>query len=663
MFKISEKNKKVYIGWLIFVIVIGFFAPINYSPNKKLISGQIINTVDANWLCAISPALCGLGLAKDVAVSQGSSVAKEFAKEFLETVFSWIGSFLIMFAGWVLGLAGLLLNYTLDYTIVEMAQRVRDLPVITYAWGTFRDLANIFFIFIILYIAIMTILRMDTATTKKLLVHVIIIALLINFSLFFTKALIDASNIVATSFYNQIEEAGVSNTGKGLGLSGAFMRQLGLESAFDLAGAEKLLSTVNGSLNILLVAILSFFLFMVVAFVFAAAAILLIIRFVVLIFLMILSPLAFAAMALPKDDWSKKWWDALISQAIFAPIFLALIWVTILVLNGLTNGGTNLGESLTRIIPDGLSGSDNEGFVEGLLKDKMAIIFNFIVVIGMAAFSIVAAKLIGVQGGAKAVSWVSKSAKRMGSAPARQIVGRGATAADRALGSTRFGQTAVGSMLRAPLTGLSKSKFGGTGPSGADLRKAKDKRRDAYAKIEVEKAKKAGEKAEQEVVEQRSQRMATVEASPDKGKAGRIGRTYQAELDRIEQEKIDTVAGGAATQEEAEEEAGRQIMEARKKYLQEMKRLRERYKQRNTNAQIKGAQVKKAVMEQRAEELERPRGVLRQTFSFSNKEQRIAAARAIRTGKAPGQNIESVIRDILDEEKGGKDKGSDKDKK
>ncbi len=653
---INKKQKFLFLSALIVFLFFSAVFPLPFTETKSS-EAQIVP-------------LPGADIAIRGIIQGGQMVAekpKEFAEGFAEGIASWIGKFIIMLAGWVLGLAGLLLNYTLDYTIVEMAQRVRDLPVITDAWGTFRDLANIFFIFIILYIAIMTILRMDTATTKKLLVHVIIIALLINFSLFFTKALIDASNIVATSFYNQIEEVGVSNTGEDLGLSGAFMRQLGLESAFNLAGAEKLLSAVNGPLNILLVAILSFFLFMVVAFVFAAAAILLTIRFVVLIFLMILSPLAFAAMALPKDDWSKKWWDALISQAIFAPIFLALIWVTILVLNGLTNGGTNLGESLTRIIPDGLSGSNEEGFVEGLLKDKMAIIFNFIVVIGMAAFSIVAAKLIGVQGGAKAVSlgqkWASNSAKRMGSAPARHLVGRGATMADRALGGTRFGQTAVGSMLRAPLTGLSKSKFGGKGPSGADFQKARDKRRDAFAKIEVEKAKKAGEKAEQEVVEQRSQRMATVEASPDKGKAGRIGRTYQAELDRIEQEKIDTVAVGARTQEEAEEEAGRQIMEARKKYLQEMKKLRERYKQRNTNAQIKGAQVKKAVMEQRAEELERPRGVLRQTFSFSNKEQRIAAAKAIRTGKAPGQNIESVIRDILDEEKGGKDKGSDKDKK
>lgn len=71
------------------------------------------------------------------------------------------------------------------------------------AWAVVRDLSNIFFILILLYIAIQTILGLGHET-KKMIVKVVIMALLINFSMFFTKVVIDTSNILALIFYNKI---------------------------------------------------------------------------------------------------------------------------------------------------------------------------------------------------------------------------------------------------------------------------------------------------------------------------------------------------------------------------------------------------------------------------------------------------------------------------
>ena len=79
---------------------------------------------------------------------------------------------------------------------------------ISIAWGIVRDLSNIFFILALLYIAIQTILGMGHET-KKMIVHVIIMALLINFSMFFTKVVIDSSNVLALIFYNKIGRAHV----------------------------------------------------------------------------------------------------------------------------------------------------------------------------------------------------------------------------------------------------------------------------------------------------------------------------------------------------------------------------------------------------------------------------------------------------------------------
>lgn len=71
------------------------------------------------------------------------------------------------------------------------------------AWGIVRDLSNIFFILILLYVAIQIILDLGH-DSKKIIVQVIIMALLINFSMFFTEVIIDTSNALALVFYNKL---------------------------------------------------------------------------------------------------------------------------------------------------------------------------------------------------------------------------------------------------------------------------------------------------------------------------------------------------------------------------------------------------------------------------------------------------------------------------
>ena len=67
------------------------------------------------------------------------------------------------------------------------------------------DLANICFIFLLVYAGIRLILGVGKFNAKSMIVNVILMAVLINFSLFFTKIIIDAGNITARIFYNAIE--------------------------------------------------------------------------------------------------------------------------------------------------------------------------------------------------------------------------------------------------------------------------------------------------------------------------------------------------------------------------------------------------------------------------------------------------------------------------
>jgi len=78
-------------------------------------------------------------------------------------------------------------------------------PFLNGAWTIVRDFSNIFFILILLYVAIKTVLNMGGHETKSMITSVIIMAVLINFSMFFTNIVIDSSNILANIFYNKLD--------------------------------------------------------------------------------------------------------------------------------------------------------------------------------------------------------------------------------------------------------------------------------------------------------------------------------------------------------------------------------------------------------------------------------------------------------------------------
>lgn len=656
MFNVNKKQKIIFSLAMIGVFLFTAVAPFPF------------NNFDRNIVNAQDTSAHGTGIAPGTSANSSAHIEKVDAdndkcglrniskcgEKVAEFLAGWVAGLLLMIAGWVLGLSGLLLNTTISYTIVEMSEMVRGMVSINTAWSTFRDLANIFFIFIILYIAIMTILRMDTATTKKLLVHVVIMALLLNFSLFFTKVVIDTSNITATFFYEQIKDAGGD-----MGLSGAFMQKLGMQSFLDPAGAAKLLGERKGFINILLLGFLASLLFMIVAFVFVAAAILIVIRFVVFIFLMILSPLAFAAMALPNDKWSKKWWDALISQAIFAPAFLALIWVTLVILGDVVG---NSQASFVDLIPT----EGQKGVFEPGKEGSIQLVLNFIIIIGMTIFSIIAAKILGVQGGEKAVKWATNASKRMSSAPARQTVGRLSAGADSWLGKTRLGNTLVGSALRAPLGAVGKSKFGSKGPSGANLNAKTKKRKGAYDSAKAEAERKSNErKAREQTTEKRIEELNTKLQSDEQTiNAGRD--IEQARAQKLGTSSADVVASINAKYDKA-------IQEARKKKEEQEREIKREGKI--------DPEILKEIQELSASKIEEgPSIKIRIPFTDKktqvktgtllvslSKKRRKEIAEKVRKAKVgekiegPKDSLEDTLKKLIkDEEKKDKDAGGDK---
>lgn len=221
-------------------------------------------------------------------------------------------------------------------------------------WSTVRNFINIIFIFVLLYVAISTIVQNDKYGAKKMVTKIVVAALLINFSLFFTKAVIDLSNILALQFYARILESakavGSNPSDKDGGLSGAILNASGLRTVWTSMGADGQRLQYNPTeismdqfaratgLNAYKLITISLFgggFILVLSLVLFIGIAQFLMRTIVLLFLMITSPLGFIGEAIPAlggvaSDWRKR----LTNNAIFAPAYMAVLFVVCQIMFG-----------------------------------------------------------------------------------------------------------------------------------------------------------------------------------------------------------------------------------------------------------------------------------------------------------------------------------------
>ncbi len=307
---------------------------------------------------------------------------------------AWIGNIIMSILGKVLWLAGILLNSSIFWTL-NISLLVQKVGAITIVWKTIRDFSNMVIIFLLLYEAFIMILGKTNIGAKQLLVNIVLVGILINFSLFFTNLVIDASNVVAFQFYKSI----APNPGAyDNGISNAFMQALKLQTSYDPSalGASPAPGATSGNLNeitVIFATVLGSIVELIAAFLFFAAAIMFIIRIGILIILMAFSPLAFVSWIIPKtQSFAKRWQDELISQAFFPAAYLAMIYMGMKILT-YTSPGNGSGTSDFNQIING-SGSFNSAF-SGASPQSAGIILNYSLVIIFLTSALVVAKQFG----------------------------------------------------------------------------------------------------------------------------------------------------------------------------------------------------------------------------------------------------------------------------
>ncbi len=405
----------------------------------------------------------------------------------IDTSLNKLGNLMLGISSWFLAQAGGLMDKSIEYSVNIGSQKGLEKSV-EVGWKVFRDVANMFFIFILLYIAIATILQLNSFDTKRTLAKLIVVALLINFSLFATRVVIDFSNVISNGFYTEI------TNNRTLGIAEQFTEKVGI------IGIYKVSKTTDGVTNVVLekagdgkdavfkVGLLGSVFLIILAFVFLAGAIMFIMRTIILLFLMVLSPLAFLGSILPATaGYARRWWHALISNAFLAPIYLLLIWITLETIKGLTKV---TGEGSQQTFASWLA----TGNVDGI-----DIFFNFAIITGMAIGALVISKSLGGWTGSTVVNYTQKGARYLGGKTKRfargaaigagygiyrNTVSRGAAAVADSPAMKRFGSSPKRRWLglNVPLAGVvSKiAKVGGERNYANLSKKYAGNRVDAY---------------------------------------------------------------------------------------------------------------------------------------------------------------------------------------
>ncbi|MCX7779174.1 MAG: hypothetical protein N2259_02970 [Patescibacteria group bacterium] len=316
-----------------------------------------------------------------------------FIEDAISKIFETIARFLGIFVTW-----------TIDW-ITGIAQYNNFLrtSAVNKGWEILRDLANMFFILMLLVIAFATVLKIEKYSYKTLLAPVLLMAVLVNFSKMICGLVIDFAQVIMLSFVNAFKDIA----------SGNLSEILGLKTFGDLG--EEITVTVNDWNKVWawILACIMMFVALVVTFIILA---LLIMRIIALWIMIVLSPLAFICFVIPGGQkYAKQWQDKFFNQVIVGPVLAFFLWFAFYaVQQGNLNPTTGMGLQPGKVnVGPTVSGQSN-------------VLASFALGIGMLIGALVAAQQLGVAGASlagKGISFLQKSATKAAKWTARRLEG------------------------------------------------------------------------------------------------------------------------------------------------------------------------------------------------------------------------------------------------
>ncbi len=246
--------------------------------------------------------------------------------DFANPIYQFLFEFVINVFGTLFAFAGALMSFGINEFLLGFGDKYINWNIgiaVEETWRIVRDLFNLTFIFGLVYIGFKMILDSSDSRARSMLVSLIGAALLVNFSLFITKFIIDVSHVAASVVADGFGSAKDN-------IANAFINILDLETTLQVSQGQINAFSDGGALAY----IFGLLIFLSVAtFVFAAGGILLIIRFITLNVYMVFSPVMFLGWVFPAfSGTSSKYWTGFLRQAFFAPAYLLMLYLSFKVL-------------------------------------------------------------------------------------------------------------------------------------------------------------------------------------------------------------------------------------------------------------------------------------------------------------------------------------------
>ncbi len=314
----------------------------------------------------------------------------------VDIALGWVGAKSLLFISSTIsvilgGLFGLLLYLEaqiIDYILSPTNFPLTTAPIVKIGWGITRDLANMFFILILLIIAFTTVLRIKSWAIQQLWWKVVVAALLINFSLVIAGFVIDFTQVLTQFFLKEITGGGgfitiTTKLAASMQITNFYEPATGVFGGAAQFGGSGVAATVGIMLTLIGLVI--------TVFVFGAAMIFLIVRILHLWLLLIFAPIVWMLWILPvTSSYFSQWWHKFIQWAFFAPIFVFMIYLSLSIFD--TNGKLNPKAFGVFPIPWNTP-------APGLTQVGMpAAIFQWILVIAMMFGSLIVAQKFGIEG-------------------------------------------------------------------------------------------------------------------------------------------------------------------------------------------------------------------------------------------------------------------------
>lgn len=253
----------------------------------------------------------------EVQIAEATSGLEWYQRYPLQMI-SFMLSILDSIAKWLLKIFGQMI-----VTMIGQGRFITN-DIVKESWPFVQGIANLGFIFALLYIALATTLRLEAVSSsiQRLLPKLLIGALLVNFSLVIGGLLIDTSRVLMAAEIKLMSKPSVTNT-----LTNSvddFAAKLVQNSNFVQAQIASLKAVnKNGVSSVILRMIQNTLFIILLTAAMGVVAINLFARYIILLILLTLSPLAYLAIALPQTQGVvKQWWGMFLKWVFYGPIVL-----------------------------------------------------------------------------------------------------------------------------------------------------------------------------------------------------------------------------------------------------------------------------------------------------------------------------------------------------